>query len=75
VYLEGIYAPGPGLPGKDPTPTSFRLSFTQSGQSLSVSGTMNSPPVGVTPEPGTLALLGSGVLSLAAVLRRKLRAS
>jgi len=74
VYLQGVFALGPGMPGKDPTPTSFRLSFTQSGQSLSVSGTMNSPPTGI-PEPGTLGLLGSGALSLAAVLRRKLMTS
>ena len=74
VYLEGMYAPNPGMPGKDPTETSLRLAFTQSGQSLSVSGTMNSPPA-VIPEPGTLSLLGSGVLSLAAVLRRKLKVS
>ncbi len=71
VYLRGMYS---GLPGFDATDTSLRLSFTQSGNSLSVSGTLNSPPVNV-PEPGTLGLLGSAVLGLAAVLRRKLMAS
>ncbi len=29
------------------------------------------PPTGVTPEPGTLALMGTGIMSLAAVVRRR----
>jgi hypothetical protein len=70
VELFGTYTPGPGMPGVSPGPTELRLGFTQSGVAVSVSGTLTSPPADV-PEPGTLALLGSGVIGLAAVLRRK----
>lgn len=71
VELFGTYTPGPGMPGVSPGPTELRLGFTQSGAAVSGSGTLTSPPADV-PEPGTLALLGSGVIGLAAVMRRKL---
>jgi hypothetical protein len=67
VLLLGVYSPGPGLPGFDPTPASLRISINQSGESIAAAATLNSPPV---PEPGTLLLLGSGLVGLVVSRRR-----
>src|SRR5262245_47955575 len=56
VFLVGTFTPGPGLPGAVPSPTSFRVSLNQSGDSLAGGATLASPPVRV-PEPASLALL------------------
>jgi hypothetical protein len=72
VDLIGTYTPGPGMPvGVTAGPTELSISFTQRGNSISVSETIVSPPTSV-PEPGTLALFGSGIIGVAAILRRKI---
>jgi len=73
VYLMGTYTPGPLMVGVDPGPTSFRISFNQSGASISGAATLSSPPAPLmTPEPATLV---SGLLALPLVgglwLRRR----
>ena len=67
VELLGTFTPGPAFNGLGPAPADVDLSFTQRGTSVSGSFTMST----TVPEPGTMALLGSGLLTLAAVVRRK----
>ena len=71
VDLYGPYTPGPGVPGATSGRTEIDLSFTQNGGTVSASDTLVSEP---SPEPGTLALLGSGFVGVAAVTRRRQRA-
>lgn len=69
ILMDGTFTPGPGFLAHHPYVASeeiLRLSFNQSGKSLSEAVTLNSPAQ--TPEPGTLLLLGSGILAL--VVRR-----
>ncbi|MDX2036584.1 MAG: hypothetical protein SFX72_08025 [Isosphaeraceae bacterium] len=71
IFFVGSYS---GLLAFDPTPTSFRVSFTQSGESISFSATLNSPPVPprVVPEPTTVASAVAGLLFAGFAARRRL---
>jgi len=80
IYLTGLYTglPNPGLVGCgnnsdpcDPSPTSFRASWTYTGGSLSGSGTLASPPTTVIPEPATTTLSGGALVALGIGLRRR----
>ncbi|MBM3225909.1 MAG: PEP-CTERM sorting domain-containing protein [Candidatus Tectomicrobia bacterium] len=68
VFLLGVFTPGPGLAaGLDPTPTSLRISLNQSGASISMAITLNTPPAppnNQVPEPGTWVLMSIGTLGL-----------
>jgi len=66
VSLTGTYFPGPGLSGASPTAAMVDMSFNQTGQSLSGSFTL-----AAVPEPGAMALLGSGILLCVNTLRRR----
>jgi hypothetical protein len=69
LYFEGIFTPNAALlPGLDPTITSVRISVNQSGLSLSSSMTLTTPPV---PEPATTALVGTGLIALGLLSRRR----
>ena len=65
--LTGIYVPGPGFSGVGPGQVVAHVSLNQTGHSVSGSFTLAS-----VPEPGTLILMGSGLLALAGIVRRKL---
>jgi hypothetical protein len=67
--LTGIYIPGPGFSNVGPGQVVAHVSLNQTGQSVSGSFTLAS-----VPEPGTLTLIGSGLLGLASVVRHKLTA-
>ena len=74
VFLIGLFTPNASattpLGGLDPTLTSLRISFNQSGDSVSGTITQNSPPANI-PEPGTLALLGASLVGLGVFRRRR----
>ena len=57
VVLFGTYTPGPGFSGFTASPAKADISFDQTGSALSGSFTL-----ATVPEPGALALLGSGIL-------------
>ncbi len=68
--------PNGGLGG--PATCNFRQSGTNfgdcglGGESFTLSGTTSTTTTSTTPEPSSIMLLGSGVLGLAGILRRKL---
>jgi hypothetical protein len=64
--LTGIYVPGPGFSGVGPGQVVAHVSLNQTGQSVSGSFTLAS-----VPEPGSLALIGTGVLAVTRTLRRR----
>jgi hypothetical protein len=66
VVLDGVYIPGPGISGVTSAPAAVNLSLTQAGSSNSGSFSL-----ATIPEPGTMALLGSGILVLTRALRRR----
>ncbi len=72
VYLRGTYTPGsdPSIASLQATDTSFRMSFNQSGASLSSGFTLNSPAVNV-PEPSTYIMAGQAVLVIGYIARRR----
>ena len=57
LTLDGTYVPGPAFAGLTASLADADVSFNQTGNSLSGSFTL-----ATVPEPGALALLGSGIL-------------
>lgn len=68
VTLDGTYVPGPAFAGLTASPAEANVSFNQTGTSLSGSFTL-----ATVPEPGTMALFGSGILVFARVLRQRIK--
>ena len=69
VFILGTYS---GLPGFDPTSSSLRISLNQSGSTISGAITLNSPALSSpAPEPATLGALGSALIGLGLLGRRK----
>jgi hypothetical protein len=68
-----LYAPVPGTQSELGTPQFFLGYGDQTPNAPDpYGGSPDSPAYGVLPEPGTLGLMGAGLLGLAGMLRRKL---
>ncbi len=64
-YVLGDWTPGTyGGAGSGPYPASFTLGFSQSGNTISDSGTFSAPPAAGVPEAPTWAMLGLGFAGL-----------
>jgi len=78
VFIVGTFTPGTaaGWAGKDPSLTGLRFSVNQSGVSISEAITLNSPPVppNNVPEPTTWALIGSALVGVGLIQRRRFTA-
>jgi len=78
VFIIGTFTPGSnaGWAGKDPTQSSLRFSINQSGSSISEAITLNSPalppPGGGVPEPATAALIGSALIAVGLISKKRL---
>jgi len=70
-----LYAPVPGTQSELGTPQFF-LGYGDQTSTINTpdpyGGTPTTPADGVLPEPGTLGMMGTGLLGLAGILRRKL---
>ncbi len=77
-YLLGIFQPSGALSAYSSNDAAFDVSFTQTGGSYSGSGTFAVPsatpttPMTPTPEPSSIALLGTAVLAGAGFMKKKL---
>jgi len=71
VFILGNYV-GDGVNIASSGPASVRISLTQSGNSVSYSGTLEAPPAAI-PEPSTYALIGGSLAGLAFLRRRAAR--
>ena len=71
LYLLGTFTPSGSLASYTANAASFDVSFTQTGESYSGSGTLQVPPLSNAPEPSSLLLLGFGILLLAGLNRQK----
>jgi hypothetical protein len=81
IYLLGNFVPGSALPADTVDTASIVLGFTDNNGTYSVSGVLSTPsspapppPPTVTPEPSSLALLGTGLMTGVGFLRRRYKA-
>jgi hypothetical protein len=77
MLLTGTWTPGSSFPGYTGGPATIVLGFTESssngGVSYSGSGTLQVVAPSTVPEPSSLILMGSGLLSAAGVAFRRRR--